>query len=132
MKPRWDKIRRGLCNRKGQGIAVEYALTFFLVVTFIVAMTAYVRRAIQARVRDSRYFMIGMVRDSGYTGNLYYEYEPYYGNSEATRVLDSRETRRGFGSRPQPSGIFELEHDTTTSLMYSSNQAAPGAAANDI
>ena len=132
MKRQWYKMKKDFRNRKGQGMAVEYALTFFLVVSFVIGMSAYVRRAIQGRVRDSRDYMIGMVRDSGYTGNLYYEYEPYYGNSDAVRAIDSTMTRRGMGTYPQPSGIFELEYDTSTTTRYSSNQAAPGAAADDI
>lgn len=125
-------MKRALRNRRGQGVAVEYALTFFLVVAFIVGMSTYVRRGIQARVRDSRDYMIRMVRYSGYEGNLYYEYEPYYGNTEATRINDSTETRRQLGSYPDTSGVFELEYDTMIRTRSLSNQAAPGAAVNGI
>jgi hypothetical protein len=72
-------------NRKGQTSAVEYALTFFLVVAVLVSMSAYVRRAIQGRTRDALNFMAETVK-ADYSHTFRYQYEPYYMNSEAIKV----------------------------------------------
>jgi len=50
-----------LKQSKGQGIAVQYALLFFMVVAVIVNMTTYIKRAMQARIYGARQYMLDQV-----------------------------------------------------------------------
>lgn len=116
---------------KGQGIIVQYALTFFLVVAVIVAMTAYVRRAVQGRIYDTRHFMFYTANEAfsdtslNLYGNLLMAYEPYYANREFTRVIDRRETERTEGALGT-SGIYKKEYDYDRSgLTGTSYQTSP-------
>ena len=72
---------------KAQVIFAEYVITFVLVVVTVMAMTFYVRRVAQARIRDTSRHMVTQIRATApvYTGNIWYQYEPYYANSAATR-----------------------------------------------
>ena len=116
-----------LRNHKGQGITVQYTLTFFLVIAVIGAMTVYVRRAIQGRVRDARTYMVMTVNSVFHDpsvnalGNLYWEYEPYYANADVTRGTDSIERL----STPQPGGVTWIDYDSSVTTNASSTQAPP-------
>ena len=94
--------------RKGQAVVPEHVVVFFIVVAALTAMTVYVKRALQARVRDSNIYMVNVASnacaqaEAGRTaawnvdcqgaanfqnGQLRPEYEPYYGmvNSDVQR-----------------------------------------------
>ena len=122
-----------LKNRKGQGITAEYTITFFLVVAIISSMTVYLRRSMQARIRNSYNYMMKSVLDGypssarlrQYTNGIPVWYEPYYARVSSNRVVDSVETRRGFASPGFTSGVAEKEYDTSTTLRMLSNQAPP-------
>ncbi len=126
---------RLLKNNKGQNIAVQYVLTFFLVVGVVVSMTVYVRRVIQGRIRDARSFMVRTVNDmvrndprfvydtDSFVGKLYWEYEPYYLNSEADRFYDSQETRQNYPG--SAGGVFQRDTDQTTTTRATSRQVSP-------
>lgn len=83
---------------------MEYVIGVLLAVAAVVAMTVYVQRGIQARVRDSRNKMIVEVtqaanpRESEANFPVRIEYEPYYGN--VVSDVDS-ETRKveNFGGK---------------------------------
>jgi hypothetical protein len=124
---------RMLRDNKGQGTAVQYALTFFLVVAVVSAMTVYVKRAIQGRLRDARWYMARTV-DQVYSdpsfniaGDLWLGYEPYYVNTNTHRFVD-----RTTGIQTVPGslaeGIHQYEIDATTTLKTSSPQAPPAEA----
>ena len=125
-----------LKNKKGQGMAAEYVITFFLVLAVVSSMSVYLRRSLQGRVRDSYNFMMQSVLDGyaaserlpQYTDGIPVWYEPYYALTSANRFINSTETRRGFASPGFTSGIAEKEYDTTTSLRAVSNQLAPAYA----
>lgn len=75
-----------LKNKSGQAVTSEYVLLFFIVVGMITAMSIYFRRAVQAKIVSSRNLMIKHVAagtQGNYVGNLYIEYEPYYGDTVA-------------------------------------------------
>ena len=81
---------------------VEHVILFFLGIAAVIAVTVYVQRAIQARIRDAKIYMIDttssacsqasgtisgtnivvdcMNATGGNNGKLAYEYEPYYTN----------------------------------------------------
>ena len=115
---------RILKNNKGQGIAVQYVLTFFLVIGVVSAMSVYFRRALLSRIRDARNYMVRTV-DEVYSGNLYLEYEPYYVKTEQTRYTDRTDTRSLMGSLPASSGIFQYDIDLTTITLTNSVQTPP-------
>ncbi len=104
-------------NNKGQGIAVQYVLTFFIVVGFVAAMSIYIRRVIQGRIHDARGFMVSTV-NAVYEGNVYAEYEPYYLNTETQRAFDSTEIRRELND-------YRYDVDQATTTQTTATQAPP-------
>lgn len=81
-----------LRKNKGQGIAVEYVLTFFVVAAVVSGMSIYFRRTVQGRIRDAREYMVRTVQGE-YSGTLYSQYEPYYSESTAQKEQNIRERR---------------------------------------
>ena len=69
-----------LNSRKGQNTA-EYAILIGVVVAAAIAMQIYIRRGMQARVKDAVDFTRTADDDAG--GNLFQQsqYEPYYMNT---------------------------------------------------
>ncbi len=131
-------MARGISGKKGQSSLPEYVVTFFVVIATVVAMTAYIQRSIQAKVKDSRDYMVGLAanecdpdcreaaRISG--SGIPREYEPYYGkvDSQTGRNSDVRTGLTGGADRQFRKGINETV-DTTSN----SEQLPPGAAAGD-
>ena len=107
-------------NKKKAQVAMgEYLVTFFLITTVIFGMAIYFKRTVQARIHDSRDFMINYVRTETsalgtdgqpyYSGELNIAYEPYYTNV----VADSSQ---------RTSSIQTLEQGGTTGI-YKKNIA---------
>ena len=63
-------------NRRGQSMA-EYAIVLTVVIGAIVAMQLYVKRGLQAKVKD-----VTDVVGAGLTGSKTNQYEPYYASSD--------------------------------------------------
>lgn len=76
---------RRLFNKKGQNTA-EYAIVIGLVIAAAIAMQTYVKRGLQARVKDGTDYIQTKVQaedaDLGTTG----QYEPYY--LESSFIVD--------------------------------------------
>ena len=53
---RWAK-NSAMKNQRGTTSLAEYAVTVFLVIAVVTAMTMYVQRTLQARMRDARHYM---------------------------------------------------------------------------
>ena len=76
---------KSIKTNKGQAVMGEYVLTFFLVIGVMTAMTIFLKRAVQARIRDSRQYMDTVVLSE--TAGVYVarnyqqQYEPYYLNT---------------------------------------------------
>ena len=51
-------------NQHGSTSLAEYAVTVFLVIATLTAMTVYVQRTFQARMRDARHYMVSTVGDA--------------------------------------------------------------------
>ena len=117
---------RTLKNKNAQAVMGEYVLVIFLVMAVLTAMTVYFRRAVQARIHDARDYMVTEVRartTGVFNGNLYREYEPYYGNTSA-RVFRSTD----YEARVLPggsSGIFQKDYNETVSVQVNSETAPP-------
>ena len=120
-----------LKNTKGQGITIQYVLTFFLVVALASAMTVYVRRTLQGRIRDARTFMglevNGILGNPSYNivGNFLISYEPYYANQTATRAIDSTETHQHMQNVPSSPGTFQMDIDRQVTSESTSSQLPP-------
>ena len=90
-------------------------------------MTVYVRRAIQARMRDAREYSMGLIFNgvSGHYTNfgLYREYEPYYLNqvSDIRRHSQQSESLLGGGT----TGIYRKRYNDTTIMQRDSEVAPP-------
>ena len=98
-------IMANVNSQKGQTVLPEYVVVFFVVIVAMVAITVYIRRALQARQRDAKVYMIDMAAqgcaqadlNSGGSldcqgaagingGRFIYDYEPYY--SQAASNVD--------------------------------------------
>ena len=131
---------RRVKGQKGQANFGEYVLILFLVMGAASVMTVFVKRALQARVRDAGHLVfdsavitanyINAIDDQfGWvTGNIYSQYEPYYMNTESTIVTDARLTERLDSAIGTTSGIFTKEIDEETSVGTTSTTAPPAQA----
>lgn len=112
---------RPSAGRAGQGISTEYVVAFFLIVTALVSMAVYMRRALQGRVADTNHFAISEAsRALGSKVNR--EYEPYYVE------LDSQhEDRYSDRTRVYGKGAHIKSIDTQKNVSSFSTQLQPGA-----
>lgn len=117
---------RLLRQKKGQGSMVEHTTTFFIVAVFAATMTIFVKRAIQGRIVSARNYLVGYVfnsfdadndRQFDLIGNLYWEYEPYYADSEEMKRRSAFEIKSHLGGGPGTSGIFEKGTGSTTDMQ---------------
>lgn len=111
-----------LRKNHGQMAMSQYAIMFFLAIGSLVAMTTYVQRVLQARIRDSKIYMIDNVQTL--TGvNVSYEYEPYYANVSTVldRARDEQIQLLGGGA----TGIFRKIVNAETRANTNSEQAPP-------
>ena len=113
-------------NKKAQASMGEYGLALILVISAMGVMGIYFKRAIQARIHDSRNYMVKSVfkETAGYyDGNLYIEYEPYYLNTISNNVRNdiSRDGMGGGGS----SGIATQSPDEFRQTATRSVTAPP-------
>lgn len=82
-------------DKKGQGQIMELTVTFFLVVTFAMGMSVYVRRAVQAKIHGAAHYTARSVGEVyadpslNFVGNFYSQYEPYYQHAASLRERDS-------------------------------------------
>lgn len=117
---------RYLKTNKAQAVMGEYVLVFFVVMGMATAMTIYFKRAIQARIFDARNTMMNIVfnRTRGYySGNIYYEYEPYYGNTVSTVARRENATTELLPGAT--TGIFRKTFDDVTAVQTQSQTAPP-------
>ncbi len=89
-----------LNSRKGQNTA-EYAILIGVIVAAAIAMQIYIRRGMQARIKDSVDFTL--TADDSSSTNLFSsdkQYEPYYMNTNLTTTSSgktSQELQQGGG-----------------------------------
>jgi hypothetical protein len=126
-------------NQRGTTALVEYAVTILLVVATLVAMTTYVRRAFQARMRDARHYAIvnispacdgNCMNAAGLTGKIGIgqQYEPYYAKTDALINQDSLTFKKLSGV----TGNFIGQVNTQVSSTVGSEQLPPKEASKDI
>ena len=84
----FSRAFKKLHNKKAQVIMGEYVLTFFLIMGVMATIMIYFKRAVQARIYDSREAMNNMIKTrtgAYYNGPVYGSYEPYY--TESTTAI---------------------------------------------
>lgn len=117
-------------NNRAQVFA-EYAFVIVIIVSVVSAMAVYVRRALQARIRDARNSMIQTVVDQynsmpnfGVANYMVFnEYEPYYTQAETEAANDSGERAALLGGKP--TGVFLKDFNSTIAVQTNSEQLPP-------
>ena len=102
----------------------QYVIVFFLAIGSIVAMTTFVQRVLQARIRDTRKYMLDNVKTYGNVQtNMHYEYEPYYANVSTIvgRSKNEQSDLLGGGA----TGIFRKNVISQATGDTNSQQAPP-------
>jgi Tfp pilus assembly protein PilV len=107
-------------NKSGQSISAEVVITFVLVTVAIVAMSTYIRRTMQARVRDAVIFTRDEASSALGGANVALQYEPYYASAEA-KTSQASTTRVKFGVN----GEFIQDSRQGRSVVSNSVQLAP-------
>jgi len=88
------QIRKHLKNKKAQSTA-EYAVLLGLVIGAVVTMQVYVKRSLQAKIRNASDLI---TQQTGYVNGHQLEtteqYEPYYLSREQRQTLDRDKTEK--------------------------------------
>ena len=119
-------------EKKAQALG-EYVIIIALAVAVVSVTTVLVKRALQARLKDTNDYMLKTVsnayRDSRTAGEttpeyLKTEYEPYYSQTNSTVSRDTNDT---FSLLPggKKTGIFRALYNETTAVNSVSIQAPP-------
>jgi hypothetical protein len=115
-------MKKKIQNKRGQATLSEYLVVFFLAIGAIIAMSVYIQRALQARIHDTRNYMVEEAAKAG--GKfINYEYEPYYAEVQsnvARRQNDSVDLLQGGGT-----GIFRKTINQMVNSATLSQQAPP-------
>lgn len=115
-------------SRKGQATTIEYAVLFFIVVAVVSAMATYLKRAAQARIRDTSHYAYGQVNELYrvyYPSKpLRYRYEPYYQHTNTIRGEEVYSYQREFDNA---GGSYSFENDdsATKTTVTASNISSP-------
>ena len=107
-------------DNSGQTITAEIVIIFVLVVVAIVAMSTYVRRVMQARVRDAVIFTRDEAIAALGSDNVTLQYEPYYVLSAAQTNQSSTDL-----SRIVVNGDFQRDSSQSRVMVTNSTQLAP-------
>lgn len=123
----------GSFTRRGQTVMPEYVVGFFLVIAAMVTLTVYVQRALQARARDAKIYMVdlasrgcaqagdGCLQAAGArNGELNYEYEPYYTKSSAVIERTQNESKT-----LEVNSVFRRNAREVTQVGSNSDQRPP-------
>jgi len=88
------QIRKHLKNKKAQSTA-EYAVLLGLVIGAVVTMQVYVKRSLQAKVKDASDLLTLQTGDvSGHALATTEQYEPYYLSREQRQTLARDKTEK--------------------------------------
>lgn len=113
---------KALKKNHGQATMSQYVVLFFLAIGSLIAMTTFVQRALQARIRDTKIYMVDNVQTL--TGiNVSYEYEPYYAN--VSTVVDRNRNEQIQLLQGGATGIFRKTVNGQVIATTTSEQAPP-------
>ncbi len=134
-------MARVMTGKKGQSSLPEYVVIFFIVIATVVAMTVYIQRSIQAKVKDSRDYMVSVAANecgpdcraaAGISGSgIPREYEPYYGKVDSQTSRNSSVSANLIGGGDRADRQFYKNTEETVETTSTSTQLPPGAAAGD-
>ena len=120
-------------SSKGQAVVPEYVVGFLLVIAAMIAMTVYLQRAFQARVRDAKIYMMDTAANGcsadckaaagARDGKLAYEYEPYYAKINSAVDRDQNQQRLDLLT-----GIFSKQFSQAMQVNSTSEQLPPAEA----
>jgi|GEM_PF-6537085 len=119
-------------SKKGQTVLPEYVVGFFLVVGAMVTLTVFVQRALQARARDAKIYMVDLAKQGcaqagagcqEAAGQINYEYEPYY--SKVASTVDRSQNEK---KTLEVDSIFRRGAQDETQVNAVSVQRTPGEA----
>ena len=116
-------------NKRAQSSAVEYVVTFFLVVAVITGMSRYVQRTLQAKARDALHYMADTVASDDPGKPFWFQYEPYYLQSRANVIRELGTNYYEFPSLPLGSGIAQRNVNALIT-SFSNQVTAPPAMAD--
>jgi hypothetical protein len=86
-------------HKSGQSITAEVVITFVLVTVVVAAMSTYIRRTMQGRVRDAIVYVrneaeTATMNADGFVQDIPLQYEPYYAVAESATNQMSTDTSR--------------------------------------
>ena len=122
---------RLLKNLNGQGIIVQYALTFALVMAVILGMNVYLKRLVQSRVAGARDFAAqeinAVLQDTSLNlvRKFSVQYEPYYTQTHVQRTTDGAVVDRTEGGIGVGSVHSKEYQNYQTTFEVVSNQLSP-------
>ena len=106
-----------LSTRRGQSVS-EYVIVFGVIVGAVVAMQIYLRRGVQARMKDGSDHLASEM--SGLKGQHLLQYEPYYSADSNFNTKQTRDSKVAYsGGIVDKTGI-----DESTTRTGSSSQGA--------
>ncbi len=106
--------------RKAQSTA-EYAILFAIVIAAATAMQTYIRRSLNAKMKDSAY---AVTRQSGTIGDATVnlaqteQYEPYYTGRSVKTITDQDITTRDYTHGNQTDVGTVTRHSATDATVY--------------
>lgn len=103
-------------------MVTEYAMTLAIVVMMVVTMTIFVKRLLQARMKDAHDFMMETARNS-YGGVIDDEYEPYYSISNSQ--MDQKINDSSVLDRGGTTGAFTKTYNEERTVNTISEQTPP-------
>ena len=119
-------------NLNGQGIAVQYATTFAIVLIVALAMSTYFKRIVQSRYSGAREYadktLNGLFNNNSLNivGEFRSQYEPYYQQTQMLKESGGEVVDREYPALTPGQGIHSKEYiDYKTSVQIFSNQLAP-------
>jgi len=128
-------------NNKGQAVLSEYVMIFFVVIAAAAAMTTFIQRGFEARIHDTRNFMINSVINSGAcdanclkaagaAGNqIPYEYEPYYAQMLSdVQHNEAENTGATTGNAQVMGAVYTRSLNEATKIISTSSQLPPKCA----
>ena len=119
-------------NKKAQAVSAEYVIALSIIVGMMSAMSIYVKRAIQARIRDARYEMANIVKDrvaGRVKGNIWRAYEPYYLNIKSNVTRTTLKVQKlGGATATFETGTYVKKIEEATVLKRVSITAPPNEA----
>ncbi len=119
-------MARPLLTMNKAQVITEYSITFALVLAIVASMTVFVKRVLQARIRDTRN-KVTEILQAQYNGpgKVPYEYEPYYTETATQAITSYNENQNLIGGPLGTSGQFVKDFNLIVTPQTNSVQLPP-------